>query len=168
MLAQVYPVENQQGVEITQFFPQCLALSSPPSSALLLRGGGCGGGQDPWGEHNVESDRLATGAQLREKKKSKKKQQKQLKTTHRENILNTCISFYSFLSAPMCSSVCVCVRVFERILGLLLACCCCFGGDTSYKHKKYICLWVADVLQQKHKNYAPKMREMRPTQSGLS
>lgn len=43
------------------------------------------------------------------KKKSKKKQQKQLKTTHRENILNTCISFYSFLSAPMCSSVCVCV-----------------------------------------------------------
>lgn len=82
-----------------------------------------GGGQDPWGEHNVESDRLATGAQLREKKIEKETAKTTENNPQREHFEHVHF-FLQFSECPhvfFCVCVCACFRKNSRIVvGLLL------------------------------------------------
>jgi len=88
-------------------FPQCPTLAAP--LLLLLRGGGYWKGQDPWGEYNVESDRLATGAQLREnKKKSKKRNSKNNWKQPTERTFWTRAFLFTVFWVPPCVLLCVC------------------------------------------------------------
>lgn len=85
-------------------------------------------GQDQWGK--ATEWRLAHSCA--KKKISKKETATQ--TTHRENILNTCISFYSFQSAPMGVRMCVCVCACFRKNSEVDIVVGCVVGDTSYTH----------------------------------
>lgn len=96
------------------------------------------------GVYNVESDRLATGAQLRGAKKYKKRTAKATTTAvHNENILNTCISSYDFY---MRATACVC-RVFvcvRRVCENVSFCCLderirCFAATVT--HRTHANVW---------------------------
>lgn len=104
------------------------------------------------GVYNVESDRLATGAQLRGAKKYKKRTAKATTATttttavHNENILNTCISSYDFyMRATACvCRVFVCVCVVCRVCENVSFCClderiCCFAATVTHRTHMQMC-----------------------------